>query len=277
LGDFGICAIFKNEAPYIGEWLAFHLAVGFDHFVLYDNGSTDGARELIAGLPSASHVTLIDWPERPGQPSAYRHFHENFRSRFEWAAHIDLDEFVHPLDDANIRDVTRRIGKHPAILMNWLNFGPDGHESKPEGLVTGSYLRRLPENSNVNRHVKSLIRCVDQVSASGPHIAGLRGNPCNARGETLANKPLLEKACHEVLVVNHYYTKSRAEWLAKVARGRAMVADEEKQRNTDWFKFYETAATVPDSRILRWSDQMRPWLAAGLAPTGVADPAALRA
>jgi glycosyltransferase involved in cell wall biosynthesis len=94
---FSICAIFKNEAPYLAEWITFHLAVGFDRFVLYDNGSTDGGRELIGALPFANQVTVIDWPERPGQEAAYRHFFENWRPHFDWVAYIDIDEFIHPL------------------------------------------------------------------------------------------------------------------------------------------------------------------------------------
>ena len=34
------CAIFKDEAPYLLEWLAFHRMIGVDLFVLYDNGSS---------------------------------------------------------------------------------------------------------------------------------------------------------------------------------------------------------------------------------------------
>jgi glycosyltransferase involved in cell wall biosynthesis len=270
LGLFAICAIFKDEAANIAEWLAFHLAVGFDHFVLYDNGSVDGARELVESLPVGRNVTIIDWPERPGQPSAYAHFFRNFRACFDWAAYIDLDEFIHPLEAENIREITALAGGHPAVLMNWLNFGPSGHETRPPGLVTENYLRRLPYESNVNRHVKSLIRCSEQVSPGGPHVAAMRGDPCNARGETIRNRALQETACHDGLVVNHYYTRSRAEWLAKVARGRAMVADEDKQRNADWFAFYEKKAIVEDRRILRWSARLRPWLQTGRLPSSLA-------
>jgi hypothetical protein len=41
MDNIAICAIFKNEGPHLLEWLAFHNMTGVDHFVLYDNGSTD--------------------------------------------------------------------------------------------------------------------------------------------------------------------------------------------------------------------------------------------
>jgi len=36
-----ICAIFKNEAPYLREWIEFHRIVGIDHFYMYNNRSDD--------------------------------------------------------------------------------------------------------------------------------------------------------------------------------------------------------------------------------------------
>ena len=30
-----VCAIFKNEGPFLLEWIAYHRAQGLDYFVLY--------------------------------------------------------------------------------------------------------------------------------------------------------------------------------------------------------------------------------------------------
>jgi hypothetical protein len=36
----------KDEARYIPEWIEFHLMQGFEHFILYDNNSTDGSSNI---------------------------------------------------------------------------------------------------------------------------------------------------------------------------------------------------------------------------------------
>ena len=126
--SLAVCAIFKNEAPYLLEWIAWHRVIGFDRFVLYDNGSTDGGAELIRHSPLADRVTLIHWPQRPGQLSAYRHFIDIFAPAYEWAAFIDLDEFILPLGDNTLRDTLGRCGQASAVLVNWRVFGPAGHE-----------------------------------------------------------------------------------------------------------------------------------------------------
>ena len=42
-----ICAILKDETPYLEEWIKHHLAIGVEHFVLYDNNSAIPIRETL--------------------------------------------------------------------------------------------------------------------------------------------------------------------------------------------------------------------------------------
>jgi glycosyl transferase family 92 len=117
----GICAIFKDEAPYLLEWIAFHKIIGVDLFVLYDNGSSDGGAELIRQSSFARNVTILYWQDRPGQLSAYRHFHATYADAFTWVAFIDIDEFIVPLGAGSIRPVLLRKAYEPYadILLNW--------------------------------------------------------------------------------------------------------------------------------------------------------------
>ena len=154
-----ICAIFKDEAPYLLEWLAFHKMIGVDFFFLYNNGSDDGGADLIRRSSFARNVTLIDWPDRPGQLAAYNHFRVNHARRFTWAAFIDIDEFIMPVAGSSIRDILVRKVYQPyaAILLQWLVFGPSGHNRRPEGLVIENYTRRLPQTDAASCHVKRVL------------------------------------------------------------------------------------------------------------------------
>src|SRR5919204_208118 len=42
------CAIYRDEAPYLREWIEFHGLVGVQRFFLYDDGSTDHHDEVLA-------------------------------------------------------------------------------------------------------------------------------------------------------------------------------------------------------------------------------------
>ena len=67
MDKIAVCALFKDEAPYLLEWLAFHRMIGVDLFVLYDNGSSDGGADLVRASSFGRNVSIIDWPDRPGQ------------------------------------------------------------------------------------------------------------------------------------------------------------------------------------------------------------------
>jgi len=42
-----IVAMVKNESEYIKEWLEYHMLVGVDKFVIYDNNSDDNLKEIL--------------------------------------------------------------------------------------------------------------------------------------------------------------------------------------------------------------------------------------
>lgn len=258
IGKIAVCAIFKNEAPYLIEWIAFHRVLGVDHFILFDNGSTDGGRQAIYGSSLRDCVSIIDWPSRPGQISAYQHCTENFAHVFEWLAFIDIDEFIHPLRDQNIRDLLARAGEHSAMLLQWMNFGPSGYRTRPHALVLEAYTSRMPIEHPTNRHVKSIVRSSSILGVGGCHISQLRGDPCNADGITIENEAIQAQAYHETAVINHYYTKSWEDWCNKVARGRASVPDDPAlQRDRNWFEEYSEQSNIIDTRIQRFLPSLK--------------------
>ena len=57
-----LCLIFKNEAPFLKEWIDYHTIVGVDHFYLYNNNSDDNYKEVLEPYIRQGIVTLIEWP-----------------------------------------------------------------------------------------------------------------------------------------------------------------------------------------------------------------------
>jgi hypothetical protein len=252
-----VCAIFKDEAPFLLEWLALHKLIGVDLFVLYDNGSSDGGADLIRASSFARNVTLIDWPDRPGQLSAYNHFRINHARNFTWVAFIDIDEFIVPVAGTSIRDILMRRAYQPyaAILLQWLVFGPSGHERRPEGLVIENYTMHLPESADASRHVKSLVRTDKLLGIDyTPHAAECSGPACNTRGEEVLPYAIQPTECHDVMVVNHYFTKSLEDWQLKRQRGRGDSLEPYQDRVLE---DVAGQAVVEDARALRFLPRLR--------------------
>jgi hypothetical protein len=249
-----VCAIFRDEGPNLAEWVAYHLSVGADHFFLYDNESSDGGASALQTGPLKSYVTVIPIPSRPAQLPAYRHFIEFHAGSWDWVAFIDLDEFIHPIEADSIKDLLPRYDAFSGVLLHWLNFGPNGHNRRPMGLVIENYTHRLPAEHSINRHVKSLVKTAHMTGEPDVHVIPTKGLMCNSRGEQVSSEPLQDNICHEVMCINHYYTKSREDWCAKLRRGRA---DALSERVDAWFAEYVQLSKVPDARIIRFANRVK--------------------
>lgn len=260
LPPIAICAIFRDEAPYLLEWIAYHTLIGVDHFVLYDNNSTDGGAALIRGSRFADRVTLIDWPDEPGQIPAYRDFRIHHARRFDWVAFIDVDEFILPLATDSLPEVLnhpRYVG-FSAVQVNWLVFGPSDHDRRPPGLVIENYTHRVDVRHRMNEHVKSIVRCDELFEIfDEPHIFYTTATQCNVAGKLAGLRSIAETPCFDTMVINHYFTRSRQDWRAKLRRGRADTHDRARHYRIKMFQTLAHDATVEDLRIGRFVPEVK--------------------
>ena len=213
-----IVAIVKNEADYLEEWLAYHLALGVDHFFLYDNGSTDGSAELLERTINHGLVTRIDWPIGGGQLPAYNHALRMFGNATEWLAFYDPDEFLVPLLDEDIPSLLARYPDAADLRIPRVEFGFSGHRAKPEGLAIDNYTHVanvLELDPKLPPRVKSIVR-PQAVSAVDIHLAFPADVP--APGQPTRT---YEAELRGVAQLSHYYTRSWEEFEAKRFRGSA--------------------------------------------------------
>lgn len=91
-------SLIYNEEWFLPHFLEHHRALGVEHFVFYDDHSTDGTRDLLMAQNDCTIVTALD-EERPVQRLGLLQIIlgnwviETF-GRGSWALMLDLDEFV---------------------------------------------------------------------------------------------------------------------------------------------------------------------------------------
>jgi hypothetical protein len=242
-----ICAIFRDEAPYLEEWLRVHGGVGVDHFYLYDNGSRDDFRPILQPWLDKGAATLIDWPHEQGQLSAYADCLARRRRESRWIAFIDIDEFLFAPDGSDLPAILADFEAFPGVGANWVVFGSGGHLHKPAGLVTRSYERRASFDLRVGferllrpgghprnmadyplfwAHVKSIVDPREVIRVHTPHSFQYRNareavdeNGVPIRGGLLSS--ISAGVSVNRLRVNHYWSKSLRELESKVLRGAA--------------------------------------------------------
>jgi hypothetical protein len=217
-----ICAVYKNEAANLREWIEFHRLVGVERFFLYDNDSTDDHHDALAPYLSDGSVTLTGWPFEAGQMAAYDDCLRRHAGGARWIAFVDVDEFLFsPLADS-LADVLTGYEAAPGIGVNWRTFGPCGHARRPDGLVIESYLTSVP--TRFDRYIKSIVDPALAVrSVNSHHFDYRQGFAVDENRYPIVGAATTFPSS-SILRLNHYYTKSFSEFEAKRRRGRADVA-----------------------------------------------------
>jgi len=175
-----VCAIFKNEAPWLTEWLNYHHKVlGVSHFYLYNNDSSDQYEEVLKPYIDRGVVELIEWgsedpshatvgaymdaPWSSFQLGAYNDCLKNRAlGKTHWVAMIDIDEFIVPLKGVrafyDLLRTAERKGKG-SIQLFWRVFGTSDIANLQKGeRLTEKLIWRSQDDHPWNRHVKSIHR-----------------------------------------------------------------------------------------------------------------------
>jgi hypothetical protein len=194
---FAVCAIFKNEARYLREWIEYYRLQGAEKFFLYNNESQDHYLEVLQPYINRGIVELKDWPNSKNNTSkyytkpvnhwdaqirAYNDCLENNKGSIEWAAFIDIDEFIVPKRDNNIVSYLMRISKNTyigAIKINWQLFGTSGFSKlTQDSLITETLVKKAPHDFSkygwvTNAHIKSLVK-LSAATSIHCHFADLK-------------------------------------------------------------------------------------------------------
>jgi hypothetical protein len=215
--ELTICAMFKDEARWLKEWLVYHHNVlGFDHFYLYNNDSTDNYIEVLQPFIEEGIVELIDWNSAdpahrsgndpsfiPYQIGAYNDCMKNKALGYaKWVAIIDIDEFIVPVHGAaSFHSYMRRLEKHRVgtVRFHWRVFGTsDIWDLQSKELLTEKLIFRAADNYGWNGLVKSMYRpeavflcSVHEASGYNPHYR-------------------IENAKPERVRLHHYWTRTEA-------------------------------------------------------------------
>lgn len=240
-----ICAIIKDEFPYLLEWIAYHRAIGIDYFFIYDNESSDGSTELLISLAKAGVIEYIQWPSkvnRNNQIAAYQDVLLRAREKTEWIAVIDGDEFIVPRKHKHIHQFLLEHKNSSAIAINWKLFGSSQHQYKLNGLVMERFTRCAVKDSFVNGFFKTIakIDLTQSFSINNCNFKDKNYKYVYPDGSIVKTKGGRDDYIdHNIIQINHYFCKSREEWIFKRLRGMADKPPDKKYRPDNNFDAHD--------------------------------------
>jgi Glycosyltransferase family 92 len=285
-----LCCIFKDEAPYLEEWLRFYDLVGVDHFYLYDNQSSDGFAPVLAPWVNAGRATVMGISGPAPQKKAYAHCLQTFANDNRWIAFLDMDEFLFSPMKESLKELLLEYETQPGVVANWVMFGPSGHQTKPAGLTTLNYTMRCDTNLRVIdkqmlrslnmdpadpqsyflicSHVKSIVDPRKVVSVQSPHHFKYVDDqvPVTAGGQPLVLAPFTFDVQIDRLRVNHYFSRSWEELSRKLSRGRSdIVGKYDPAQMIERTRMYDV---VPDTTIFPLGLKVQSAMGSGVASRG---------
>lgn len=235
-----ICAIMKDEAPYILEWVAYHRLLGFD-LIVADNGGSDGTSDLLQRLDAVGALRRVDYTWATGQMqlAAYRAMFRLARAvGYEFAGFLDADEFFtrdFPVQDATPANGAAFISNEfdrldaSQLSYHWLCYGSHEAEQRTSDLVLARFTRHADPKHRGNRFLKSFVRVREMFGLRsllclGPPVLAPHYFPAIRRwfidGKLCLRST--QTASYSSARILHYQVKSRAEFQARSARGDSM-------------------------------------------------------
>ena len=248
--ELAVAAIFREEAPFLDEWLTFHAGIGVEHFYLYNNFSTDDFRDVLDPWIARGLVTLTEWPVKVGQLSAYRHCVRSAADTARWIAFIDIDEFLFSPTQRDIRPILAGYRDLPGLIVYSPYFGASGHRARPPGAVVEAYTRRAPL-THVSAKTIANPRWIYRIR--NVHVFKyLFGDALDTDRNQLIHGGV---GALDRLRLNHYWSRSLQDLDAKIRRGDASSA---AARKLEWHLEYETKLNAEeDLTILPISRSVR--------------------
>ncbi len=243
-----ILTCMKNEGPFILEWVAYHLSIGFDHILAYSNDCEDGTDRILDRLAKLGHVTHRDNARLPHQRPAHqvrayrKARREDCYINSDWVAVIDADEFINVhAGNRSIQALTAAAPEAKCISLTWRLFGSSDQTFFEDGLLSEKLTRAAPAfcPSPMQAWGMKSIHRTDAVDVIGCHrpkkVPGKDWdalNWVNGRGDVMPEeyhkgnwRMTKHTAGYELGQINHYALRTRENYLMKAARGRAYTPD----------------------------------------------------
>lgn len=268
-----LTAIFQNEAPYLKEWIDFHLLVGFESFYLFDHCSTDSPNQVLRPYIDQGVVKITRWPLTYSnvyewtevQCLAYERAIHWASGRVKWLAILDVDEFLFPVD-GSLAKILSAFEEFGGVCVNWQVYGTSNVAKIPPDQRMIEVLNwKAPTLQVTNQHVKSIVRPERVKGWDNAHSAIYKDGffQVNTKKERFEGciSPTIEidllRINHYTLRDEHYLTTQKIPRLQKWwPESSAAILSELQptipQIAEDWKRKFSTMNLIEDKSIHRF-------------------------
>jgi hypothetical protein len=274
-GQVTAVSMMKDEGPFVIEWVAHHLAIGFSDLVVYTNDCSDGTDDMLIRLEELGlchhRRNVIPQGIRP-QPSALNYAQdEPVVGQSDWVMVFDADEFLSiKYGDGTLDDLIAAAKAQNAngIVVTWRIFGSGGVVDWSRAPVTEQYLMAAPPTWNKGWGVKTLFTFHPDYWKLGIHRPKMKTRHIktefpdqvkwlNGSGREMEDyfkfrgwRSITRTVGYDWVQLNHYAVKSVDSYAIRKMRGN--VNNKADKYNSDYWSLQDRNE-VRDETMLRYS------------------------
>lgn len=254
--ELAIGAIFRDEAPFLKEWIEFHKLVGVEHFYLFNNCSVDNYLSVLEPYIKKGEVELIQWPYvafswenwlYKVQAGAYETCILQAQGKVKWLALIDIDEFLTPISSGRVPDILKEYEEFGGVGFNWKLFGHSGLlDLEPNKLMVESLVMTAVHDRVSHFGVKSIVRPERVKGCNHPHYT----NYVDGYFHVNSNKePSIDAdgatngVYYDQLVINHYWSRTGNDLYKKLQRWQEFAPHVDPEK---WPDYVESMNVIQD-------------------------------
>ena len=272
-------SMMKDEAPFLLEWFAHHMAIGFTDILVYTNDCTDGTDDMLMRLEELGlgyhRRNVIPEGVKP-QPSALKFAQaEPLVRESDWLMVFDADEFLCIKHgdgslDGMITDVQERGAN--GIVITWRIYGSGNIVEWSREPVSEQYVYAAPPLWNKGWGVKTLFKFdpdywnlgIHRPKIKNKHLQGdfpatvqwLNGSgaPMEDYFKFRGWRSIRRTLGYNWAQMNHYALKSMDSYALRKMRGN--VNNKKDKYNSDYWALQDRNE-VRDDCILRHAERRK--------------------
>jgi len=284
-GSLVALSTMKDEGPFVVEWVAHHLAIGFTDVMVYTNDCSDGTDTLLKRLEALDigvhhRENVIPEGMKPHPSMLKLAGDEELIINSDWLLVLDADEFMvvtHPSGtlDGLVADLNAMNAQ--AMVLTWRIFGSSGVRDWSRAPITEQFTRAAPEFWNKGWGTKTMLRFDPKYLRLGMHRPIIKSQHkdtdypesvlwVNGSGRPLEDwfklrgwRSIRRTVGYDWGQINHYAIKSMDAYSLRKFRGNANLKKD--KYNSDYWSLQDRNE-VEDLSIARHRDRRAEIMAA---------------
>lgn len=225
-----IVTIVKNEHRYLEEWVVYHLFLGFNKIIIYEDYGSKSHKEICdtytnVELIPLSKTEVLDFKGTKTQRTLFDYALKKYKGTYDWILFSDPDEFL--ILEQPLEKLLNDYNDYTGIILDWKLFNANKHITRPEGGIMENYTQDIDillDNSPV-WNKKSFVNLNKAESWLYPVHIIKDGVDVEFNPDYLKRKKVFKKAW-----LNHYFCKSWEDFVERIT---------ERGNMNNWTRTYD--------------------------------------